>query len=159
MEHKIIFRPADDKTDPDPYKNYGVHDIDMKFLVFGDKGIVEFELSTNWYLPHVMERRLQSMKRNVFLAKKDFLLMTWISPKPLDICYWSLERLSEDDTFFDKGLDYVFDHKPCFYGYRYEREEDGLWTTDYVYNQFLLRGDIAIWEYLENYYRETFGEE
>lgn len=159
MEHKVLFFPAWDKTDPDPNKNYGVSDVRIKFLVIGNKGIVEFDLSTNWYLPHVVDRRLEALKKDVYQQKEDFLLRTWIAPYPLDVCYYSLDQLSVDDTHFDSGLSYVFDHKPCFYGYKYEDEDGSLWTPEYVYNQFLLYGDDAIWKYLEKYYIETFGKE
>src|SRR3990172_2947172 len=101
MEHKLIFLPADDKTDPDPSKDYGVFDIRIKFLVYGDKGITEFDLSTNWYLPHVMERRLATLKKDVILGKEDLSLKLWIDPYPIDVCYWSLERISEDDVYFE----------------------------------------------------------
>ena len=159
LERKVLFFSAWDKTNSDPYKNYGVSDIRMKFLIIGNKGVVEFDLSTNWYLPHVMERRLQSLKRDIFFGKEDFLLRRYIQPYPMDICYWSLERISEDDTYFEDGLDYIFDHNPCFYGYKYEKEDDGLYTIDFVYQKFLERGDIAVWEYLENYYYYTFGKD
>lgn len=159
MEHKIIFFPADDRTNNKPELNYGVNDVNIKFLVIGKRGIVEFDLHTNWYLPHVMERRLLYLKMDVRSGKKDFLLMSWISPGPFDVCYMSLIQMSEDDTFFDGGLDYVFDHQPCFYGYKYEKEENGLWTTYYVYDGFIREGDSFVWNYLEKYYQEVFGDD
>lgn len=159
MEHKILFLPAWDKTDPDPNKDYGVSDLTLKFLVIGNKGTVEFELHTNWYLDYVMDRRLQSIKRDVYAGKEDFLLKYFIHPFPADICYDSLERMSEDDIYFENGLDGILDHKPCYYGYRYEEEENGLWTTDYVYKKLIEEGDKAVWDYLETYYSEVFGKE
>lgn len=156
MEHKIIFLPAWDKSDPDPTKDYGVNCINIKFLVIGNRGVVEFDLSTNWYLPHIIKRRLEHLKQDVFIGKEDYLLTSKMSPYPLDICYYSLERISEDDTYFESGLSYVFDHKPCYYGYRYEDEGKEVWTTDFVYNLLLERGDGAVWDYLENYYCDTF---
>jgi len=157
MEHKLIFLSADDRTDPDPSKNYGVFDVCMKFLVYGPLGITEFDLHTNWYLPHVMDTRLVAMKRDVLFGKEDFLLKHWISPSPLDVCYWSLERISEYDTYFKNGCSYVFDHKPCYYGYSYSQHENGLYTPDFVYDKFLRHGDDVVWEYLEKYYSEIFG--
>lgn len=160
MKREIKFFPAWDRTNPDPSKNYGVSCLDMKFLIYGNKGIVEFDLDTNWYLPHIMKRRLESFRHDVQLQKEDFLLETWINPCPLDICYYSLIRLSEDDTFFDVGLDWAFDGKPCFYGYKsFEGDYPSPFAKDVVFGLLVEKGDGAVWEYLENYYKEIFGED
>ena len=53
LERIIKFAPAFDKRDPDPKKNYGTHGVELKMVVKGSKGAVQFVLFTNWQLPHV----------------------------------------------------------------------------------------------------------
>lgn len=159
MKHIVKFLPAWDRTDPDPKKNYGISDVEIRFWVIGDKGIVEYQLGTGWHLPHVVDRRLEAMKHNVYIGKEDFLLRRWSSPAfSYDICYYSPVRVSEDDICWEEGVTIVpVDWKPVFYGYRYEPEENGKYTTDYVYEKFLTDGEDFLWKYLEDYYVAVFG--
>jgi len=158
MNRQILFRSAWDKSDSDPKKNYGVSDLGMFFVVNDNDKFVSFEISTHWFQSHVMNRRLEALKRDVWKGEKDFLLMTWIAPTPLDVFYISPIRITEDDSEWKDGY-YVFDVKtPCYYGYRYQKEENGLWTTDYLYWKLIEEGDKPIWEWLENYYKEVFGD-
>lgn len=159
MNRKLLFLPAWDKSDPDPKKDYGVSCLNMKFLVIGVKGIVEFDLNTNWYQDHVLDRRVTWMKKSVLSGKEDFMIKYIMSPYPLDICYYSRVRLSEDDVLFENGLPYLEDKNLVYYGYRYEEEFDELYTTEHVLKLLVETGDEAVWNYLENYYIETFGEE
>jgi hypothetical protein len=156
LEHRIDFYPAWDKSDPDPKKSYGVMDVVIKFLVIGDKGIVEFELHTNWYLPHVMERRLQHMQQDVLLGN-GVSQRRWIYPYPSDVCYWSRERISDDDTHFERGLVGIFNKSPVYYGYKYTDEGGGVYTPDFLYKLLIEAGESDVWEYLEKYYHEVFG--
>src|SRR5215813_5387513 len=55
MERIFVIRPAFDKRDPDPKKDYGIHGAEMLFLVKGEKGAVQFVIYTNWMLPHVQK--------------------------------------------------------------------------------------------------------
>jgi len=161
MEHKILFFPAFDRTDPDPKKNYGVGDLNIKFLVIGNKGIVEFDLSTNWYFDYVMDGRVEWIKDLVRQGKENFLIKHVLSPYLLDVCYYSPIELSEDDCYFENGLNYLEDKSLVYYGYKYiiENEfEDKIWTTDYVLKLLIEQGDMAVWNYLEKYYHEIFGE-
>ena len=156
MEHKIVFLPAWDKTDPDPSKDYGISDVEILFLVVGDKGIVEFQLGTNWHLPHVVDRRLNAMKGDVLNGKHNFLLKKWITPFPLDVCCFSLERLSEDDLYFENLPHRFPEPTSCYYSYKvFEYEYDDV-ATDYAYKNFIEKGIDWLWEYLEKYYREVF---
>lgn len=153
-----MFFPAWDKTDPDPQKNYGVSCLELCFLVEGEKGVVEFQLLTNWYQKHVMERRLRRMKEGVLAGKENFLLEKYISPFPADICCYSLTRLSEDDVEFSNGQPHILNHQPCYYNYKYT-DESGFVAHDVAYKLLVEHGDEALWKYLEEYYVEVFGNE
>ena len=56
FERVIEMHPAYDKSHDDPKKNYGVHGVDMRFVLIGPHGAISFALYTNWHLPHVQER-------------------------------------------------------------------------------------------------------
>ena len=158
MERKILFSHAWDKTDPDPSKNYGVSDLGIFFVVFDNDKFVSFEISTNWYQKHVMDRRLEYLKHDVWAGKKDFLLMSSMSPYPIDVFYISPNRLSEDDNYWEDGYSKFGVTDPCYYGYRYTEEEDKYYTTDYLYWKLINEGDEPVWKWLENYFVETFGD-
>jgi hypothetical protein len=156
MERKILFIPAFDKTDPDPKKDYGVGCLELRFLLIGEKGVVEFQLLTQWFQEHVMVRRLESLKKDIWMGKQDFLLRHFLDPFPADVNYWSLNRISEDDTIFAEGVSYVFDGKPCYYGYKYVDSDDTR-SVDNALRKLVEEGDEALWKYLEEYYLEVFG--
>jgi hypothetical protein len=157
LERRILFFPAFDRTDPDPSKDYGVGCLEIRFLLDGPAGSVEFQLLIQAYLPHVMERRLQRLKRDVLAGKSDFLLRNFIEPNPLDICRWSAERLTEDDTYFDAGISYFRNHLPCYYSYEFRNPQDER-SVDAAYAALVQGGDAALWKYLEDYYYREFGK-
>lgn len=156
MEHKLVFIPAFDRTDSDPKKNYGVGCLELRFLVIGDKGATEFQLITNWYLPHVMNRRYKALREDFALRKPEFLIRNFNEPNPVDLCYYSKERLSEDDCFFEQVK--VLDGEPYWYGYKY-RDENGNDVKDLAFRLLVSHGDDALYQFLEAYYKEVFGEE
>ncbi len=48
MQREITMTPAYDKRDPDPSKNYGVHGVNIVYVLKGKLGAVQFVLYTNW---------------------------------------------------------------------------------------------------------------
>ena len=51
---EITIAPAYDKRNIDPKKNYGgIHGCEMRFVLKGECGAVQFVLYTNWQLPHL----------------------------------------------------------------------------------------------------------
>lgn len=158
MNRKLLFLPAFDRTDPDPSKNYGVGCLELRFLVSGSKGMVELQLLTQWYLPHVMKRRLQVLKQDIWMGKEDFLLEHFIEPNPIDLCYYSLVRRSEDESLFEEGISYFENKSPCYYGYKYLDENENV-AKEIALRKLVDEGDEALWKYLEEYYVEVFGEE
>ncbi len=59
MERIVEITPAYDKRHSDPCRNYGIHGADLRMILKGDLGAVQFVLFTNWHLPHVTEELLQ----------------------------------------------------------------------------------------------------
>lgn len=145
---------------PYPMKDNNESTLEIWFQVSGELGVVEFQIATNWYTDGIVELRLAEMKKDVYLRKEDFLLKHfWMGPQPLDVCYFSSASKSEDDTCFDDGMPRHYPElgKPVYYGYKYQDEGD-KWTTDYVYEKLLREGSDGVWNYLEAYYVEIFGE-
>lgn len=159
MKREILFQPAWDKTDPDPKKNYGVNCLTILFHVIVDRGVVEFELSTNWYQEHVMQKRLDAMKQDVWSGKKDFLIRTWIEPYPMDVCYFAFERISEDDIYFEDGVRNLSEVRPYYYDHKFMDEKYEKQAKEVAYRKLVDEGDESLWQYLEEYYINTFGKD
>lgn len=145
---------------PYPMKDGTESTLDLWFQVVGDLGITEFQVATNWYTDGVVKLRLKEMKNDVYSRKEDFLLEHfWMGPQPLDVCYFSPVRMSEDDTMFEDGAMNHAPHigSPCYYGYKYQ-EAEGNQSIGKAYDLLLRGGQESVWKYLEDYYVEVFGE-
>ena len=102
MEKIITFNPAYDKRDPDPKKDYGVHGVDIKFLLKGKKGATQFILYTGWQLPHV-QKEMENQPNWKILSK----------PLPADLGYHSPVPMYSDQPVM-KDCPYL-DGKDCYY--------------------------------------------
>jgi len=136
MEKIINFEPAYDKRNSDPNKNFGVHGVNIRFVLKGDKGAVQFLLYTSWHLPHVTKE----------LKVKGYEF----DPLPADLGYHSLVPIYEGQHIMSKSCIYL-DGKPCYY-------DGSRLATDKIYNVLLEEGDEGIWRELEKYYKDIFGE-
>ena len=143
MKRIIEFTPAFDKRNPDPKINYGIHCVELRMVVKGKEGAVQFVLYTNWNLPHVT---------NEFLSKPlDRLgVKCFFTPLPADIGYHSPKPMSEGQEPISGKCEYV-NGKSCYY------DGSGM-HAEKVYNLLVEKGSEEVWQYLENYYKETFEE-
>jgi hypothetical protein len=141
LKREITFNPAWDERNPDPGKDYGIHGVDMRFILIGDKGAVQFVLYTNWHLPHVMEE---------FEAKRD-LRYNFFAPMPADIGYHSLKPMYDSQDVMKENCEYL-GGQPCYY------DGSGLWAVEY-FETLVTEGGEALWEKLERYYYELFESE
>ena len=140
MEKIIEMHPAFDKRNPDPNKNYGVHGVEMRFVLKGKDGAVQFLLYSNWQLPHVTkEFRKKMSSENYFMFE----------PMPADLGYHSIKPHYDGQESVTKECTYL-DGKPCFY------DGSGL-NAERVYETFLRQGLEGIWKELEDYYKEVFN--
>jgi hypothetical protein len=142
MERIVTFEPAYDKRSTIPGKNYGIHGVEILFLLKGDRGAVQFRLYTNWQLPHVQaETAKQPLNRrdpHVFCR-----------PRPTDLGYHSPVPRYEDQTMLTEDCQHI--GGPCYY--------DGSSLNAYpVFDRLLAEGDKGVWEALEAYYHSTFEE-
>lgn len=144
MKQLVQISPAYDKRNSDPDKNYGVHGCDLRFVLKGELGAVQFVIFTNWQLPHVTKEYKQKIYEHPDYADIYFL------PMAADVGYHSPipQYTGQESTF--NSCEYL-DDKPCYY------DGSGL-HAESLFEKMLFDGDKAIWSELESYYKSTFGE-
>ena len=143
MERIVEFTPAFDKRNSDPNKNYGIHGVDLRMILKGNKGAVQFILYTNWYLPHVQKELNWKATKEGILSIECFL-----NPMPADLGYHSLTPHYEGQSIASESCQYL-DGKPCYYG------GSGL-NAERIYNVLLEEGSDGVWRELEDYYNHLF---
>lgn len=126
-----MFTPAFDKRNPDPHKNYGIHCVDMYFVVKGKKGAVSFQIMTGWFL---------EKNRDANEGMRHF-------PIAADILTHSIvnyEKLQEGNH-----------HPVCMFTGKgcYSNMHSLLWAEQ-VFNEFCEKGEKYLWGELEKVYRE-----
>lgn len=148
FERIFTIHPAFDRRNPDPEKNYGVHGCELRMVLKGPKGAVQFVLLTNWQLPHVTE---DVLKKSVDKPMKEIDLKVRFLPLPADLGYHSMAPMWEDEKPSHEACPYL-DGKPCYY------DGSGL-NAERVYEILLIEGSEGVWRYLENYYYDTFEDD
>jgi len=141
MKREIIVKPAFDKRDPNPSKNYGIHGAEMIFILTGDKGAISFTLFTNWYLPHV-DSELRNARRNK--PECDFMFR----PQGADISYHSIIQRYEGQTPVEKCQ--YLDGKPCYC------DGSGL-SAEPIGELLITEGSEAVWKELERWYNDKLS--
>ena len=144
LKRIVEFSPAYDKRDPDPSKNYGIHGMEIRFVLKGSKGAVQFLVFTNWFLPHVQKELYKKGEISTALKYGD------IEPMGADIGYHSPIPQYEGQTIISDSCPYL-DGRPCYY------DGSGLRAQGFV-PKFLGGGDKTVWEMLAEEYNDQFGE-
>lgn len=135
MERIIEFSPAFDKRHKDPSKNYGIHGVEIRFVLKGQRGAVQFLVFSNWYLPNVVEEH----KYDQFGR--------W-QPMGADVGYHSKRPMYDEQHQYD--CPYVEGGK-CYY------DGSGL-AGEEMLRTLIAEGGDAVWKGLETYYTDVFGE-
>jgi len=142
FEKIIRFDPAFDKRHSDPSKNYGIHGVNITFILKNENKAVQFVLFTNWQLPHVTKEFVAKPMKSAIELECLFMPMAadlgYHSPIPH---YATQEPTSEKCEYTD-GV--------CYY------DGSGL-AAESVYNTLLEEGDEGVWHELEEYYKEIFN--
>jgi len=150
MERIVEFNPAFDKR-KDPKGNYGIHGGNMRMLLKGDKGVVQFLLYTNWHLPHVsdeLDNKILMDGRQGKLSEYSFSIF---HPLPADLGYHSSVPQYEGQSIASDSCEYL-DGKPCYY------DGSGL-GAERIYEVLLKEGSDGVWRELEDYYNMIFESE
>jgi hypothetical protein len=130
----------DDGTD---HTNYGVGSVQIRFVLKGKKGAIQFLIGTDWYPPHVQE----SMKFRLSQRAPEC-----VRPKPdgWDVGYHSLVPMYEGQEKMSDSCEYL-DGKPCYY------DGSSLRADEWVKDIFLKEGSDGIWLEMEKEYVARFG--
>jgi hypothetical protein len=145
MERIIKFNPAFDERNENPRKNYGIHGVDLRMILKGEHGAVQFVLYTNWHLPHVQKEIDERIKSNI---KVPYILDV-SRPLPADKGYHSKTQMYEGQEIVTNSCEYC-DGQSCYYdGSGSEAEE--------LFEILLREGSEGVWEELERYYNSLFN--
>lgn len=131
MKREIKFTPAFDRTDPDPSKNFGIHCMEMDFILTGSDGAIVFIVLTGWNLPHVREKTSLEIK-----------------PRGALISYHSRRPIYGESIASDV-CSYLGD-SPCY--------SDATYLVDDVFDLFVAEGEETVWKNLEQRYVDLFGK-
>ena len=134
--------PAFDKRHKDPSKDYGIGCCDLRMVLVGPLGAVQFVAFTGWYLPQnfgdLLNREMDFFERHGFSLS--------LSPRGIDVGYHSPHAMYEGQEERDCE---VLPGGKCFYDGSSLRGDD--WCKILV-----AEGSDAIWQSLEEEYRERF---
>lgn len=142
----VEFAPAYDKRDPDPKKSYGIHGVELRMLLKGPEGVVQFLVFTNWHLPNVTEENLQRCAR----SGDALTLKCLLQPLPADVGYHSPKPMYEGHEPMDSPCQYL--DGPCYY------DGSSLAAKD-MYETLLQEGSEGVWRALESVYNREFRRE
>ena len=140
LEKIIEFNPGYDKRDPNPNKNYGIHGMQIRFLLKGEKGATQFLLFTDWYPAHTQEEFFYRPRGSFYRPQ----------PTGADVGYHSPVPQYEGQETIHDACEYL-DGSPCYY------DGSGL-AADALALEFLEHGDKVVWQRLEDRYIQLFGE-
>lgn len=151
MERIIEFLPAYDKRSTTPSKDYGIHGVDLRMVLKGDEGAVQFILYTNWYLPPVAEEMDNRILKESATGKFNKYSLTSLHPLPADLGYHSPKPMYEGQSIMSESCE-CLDGKPCYY------DGSGL-QAERIYEVLVKEGSEGVWRELEDYYNRLFESE
>lgn len=135
MERIVLTTPAFDRRNTDPSKNYGIHGMELRYVLKGVKGATQFLVFTNIQLPHVHEERVGRPVSSI-----DYPMGADIGYHAMQPQYAGQEKMTKC-AFVDGG---------CYY------DGSGLAATEFI-PLWVSGGDEAVWPMLEDKYIERFG--
>lgn len=151
FERIVELEAAYDRRDPDPKKDYGIHGVDLRMVLKGAEGAVQFALSTGWYLPETVGSEAGDWEiHHRYAESLNQCRLNRHHPMPSDLGYHSRTPRYEDQSVISEECAYL-DGAPCYY--------DGSGLNAWHPFEALLRGGHeGVWAYLEDYYAEVFAE-
>ena len=141
FEKIVDIRPAFDKRHEDPSKNYGIGGVELRFILKGEKGAIQFLLMTHWLLPETQKELDEKEGRGELVHSK-----YTSRPLPADLGYHSPVPMYEGQESMECTL---IPGGKCYY------DGSGLRAYD-VYRAMLKEGDKGIWDMLESEYKCLF---
>lgn len=154
FSREITFSPAYDKRDRDPKKDYGIHGVDIRFVLKGELGATQFVMSTGWLLPETVgaiedERGYGEGALSYAEALASRSTAKYF-PSPTDLGYHSPHPRYVGQTVISDDCGYI--GGPCYY------DGSGL-NAWFPFKALLREGHEGVWRVLEDYYNEVFKKE
>lgn len=131
LTREIKWRPAFDKRNPDPNKNYGIHGAEMAWYLKGPEGAIQFVIYTNWHLPHV--RAEGEGRWEPFMWQPEAADIGYHSPVPR----YEGQKPVESECKLLGG--------PCYY-------DGSSLNAEPILETLIRDGDEAVWEEMARYY-------
>ena len=136
IKFECIHKSSDCK--PNSGWSHGKHGLEIKFVVKGDKGAIQFLLYTGWIPQYSKRDSISGLYINNWGS---FVL-------PADLGYHSKEPMYEgQDTIVDSCV--YCDGLPCYYDGSSLNASDAMYTL-------VNGGDKALWEFLKGFYNHIF---
>lgn len=129
----------DDGTDK---TNYGIGSVQIRFVLKGPKGAIQFLVGTDWYPPHVQQATFDNPRawRNTYFQ---------IRPDGWDVGYHSLTPMYDGQNTVSDSCEYL-DGKPCYY------DGSSLRADTWVKEILLKEGSDGVWKAMEKEYVVRF---
>jgi|18_taG_2_1085343.scaffolds.fasta_scaffold18916_2 hypothetical protein len=141
---RVDFTPAYNKED------YGIHPVEIKFLLSKPDQIVILSLYTDWYLPDDQHRLNESkFKHNRWSGGRDG---NGTAPWATDLGYHSAKPVHSWQKHSEATKCQYTSTGSCHY-------DGSSINCDRTRNELLWRGDKGVWEDLERYWNAVFGLE
>ena len=128
---------------PDSGNSHGFHGLNIRFLVKGSGGAVQFLLSTDW-LPQqvkpdsISHRSINSWTNNLGRY-----------PYPMDLGYHAKKPKYKGQTIAQDSCEFC-GGEPCYYDGSTFNASDAMYAL-------VNGGDEALWKFLEEYYQYIFN--
>ena len=140
FEKIIDLTPAYDKRDKNPSKNYGIGSVQIRFVLKGKKGAIQFLVGTDWYLSENQKEMTDNPLRGASIRG--------IKPDGWDVGYHSPKPMFDGQT--SMGPCQYLDGKECYY------DGSSLRADDWVEKFLLPGGSEAVWKEMIKEYESTF---
>lgn len=139
FEKQITFSPAWNKRSSDPSKDYGIGAVEIRFVLKGALGALQFVVGTDWYLP-ADQQRIKNGPHDI--------LSRAVQPRGWDIGYHAPTPQYEGQSPMDCS---ILGGQQCYY------DGSGLQADKFV-PEFLAGGSDAVWAMLEQRYYNMFTD-
>ena len=130
-----------DRCVPNGGGNHGRHGLEIRFYVYGEKGVIQFVLSTGW-MPFS-----KPINNIGYISLPDDYIKN-SSFMASDLGYHSYKPMWEGDTPLTDKCN-LLGGKPCYY-------DGSSLNANNAFYVLVNAGEEALWEYLEAYYQATF---
>jgi len=140
LRREVRFEPGFDRRTDDPRTNQGIHGMQIRFLLVGDKGAAQFLLFTSW-LPEATAQEYE--------ADHSRAPYQWLA-HPADIGYHARVPKYPDDHPISEACPVIGGR--CYY----EGSSLRAWP---VYWAMTREGDAAVWRALQGVYDSISAEE